>query len=119
METPRVEIAFEDLSYSVKTKKAKRTLLSQVSAKIEAGKLTAIMGPSGAGKTTLLNALAGRLPRTGKKLYGKLFVNGESVDFDQIRKLAGYVMQDDVMLNELTPRFESHPPLFPSYLLLN
>jgi ABC-type multidrug transport system fused ATPase/permease subunit len=47
METTNVEIAFEGLCYTVKAKKGTRALLRQVSAKIEAGKMTAIMGPSG------------------------------------------------------------------------
>jgi ABC-type multidrug transport system ATPase subunit len=44
---PPVEIKFESLNYSVIVKKKPRALLKNVSACIESGKLTAIMGPSG------------------------------------------------------------------------
>jgi ABC-type multidrug transport system ATPase subunit len=60
----------------------------------------------GAGKTTLLNALSGRLAGgRGKKIAGSLLVNGELVSFAQMKKLGSYVMQDDVLLNELTPKY--------------
>jgi iron complex transport system ATP-binding protein len=43
-----------------------RTILSDISLSIEAGKVTAIVGPNGAGKSTLLSCLAGlRGPTTG------------------------------------------------------
>lgn len=43
-----------------------KPLLSDVSATIAPGKLTAIVGPNGAGKSTLLKALAGIIPFTGE-----------------------------------------------------
>ena len=43
-----------------------KTILSDVSLSIEAGKVTAVVGPNGAGKSTLLSCLAGlRAPSSG------------------------------------------------------
>ena len=44
---------------------------------VEAGSITAVMGPSGAGKTTLLNLIAGfEKPETGRILIGDTDVTG-------------------------------------------
>lgn len=78
-------VSFDHLTYSVKTRKKEiKNLLDDVSASLEHGKLTAIIGASGAGKvlptfqsmllsdqtkhfvkTTLLNILAGRAKKDG------------------------------------------------------
>jgi len=58
--------------------------------------LFAILGPSGAGKTTLLDILAGRAPRT-HTIRGDIRVNGQPIVSSQIRRLSGYVTQDDVL----------------------
>ena len=39
-----------------------KSVIEQFSAKIEPGKITAIIGPNGSGKSTLLSAIAGDLP---------------------------------------------------------
>lgn len=88
---------------------------------MRAGRLTALMGPSGAGKSTLLHALCGKLPHT----KGAVEVNHASVPglasttttagsshhssngqrrltMQQLRKLVGFVPQDDTLLADLT-----------------
>ena len=57
--------------------------------------LHALLGPSGAGKTTLLDILAGR-SMVGK-VTGEVFVDGQRVEPAVMRRLSGYVMQDDVL----------------------
>jgi ATP-binding cassette subfamily G (WHITE) protein 5 (sterolin 1) len=60
------------------------------------------MGSSGAGKTTLLNLLAGRAQG---KIEGELLLNGHSVqEAKSLRKYSTYIMQDDVLLENQTPR---------------
>lgn len=59
------------------------------------------MGPSGAGKTTFMNCLMGKVPRTG----GALRINHKDLEIHTLRKVIGYVPQDDVMLAELTVRY--------------
>jgi len=63
--------------------------------------LFAILGPSGAGKTTLLDILAGRAPRV-HTIRGDIRVNGQPIASAQIRRLSGYVTQDDVLPGNLT-----------------
>eukprot|EP01097_Dermamoeba_algensis_P001150 TRINITY_DN1426_c0_g2_i1.p1 TRINITY_DN1426_c0_g2~~TRINITY_DN1426_c0_g2_i1.p1 ORF type:complete len:618 (+),score=118.93 TRINITY_DN1426_c0_g2_i1:145-1998(+) len=100
-----VSVEFQSLSYSIQTKAGERKLLDRVSAHLECGRITAIMGSSGAGKTTLLNLLSGRIKEgKGKTMEGTILLNGETVKSKEIRKISAYVMQDDVMLPFLNPR---------------
>lgn len=47
-----------------------RTILKNISAEFELGKIYAILGPSGCGKTTLLSLLGGLdIPFEGKILF--------------------------------------------------
>ncbi|KAL7748707.1 hypothetical protein RI367_005860 [Sorochytrium milnesiophthora] len=80
--------------------KGKKTILDGVTGSIQAGRITAIMGPSGAGKTTFMNVLMGKVLRTD----GTLYINGRTAEVHQYRKLIGYVPQEDVMMRELTVR---------------
>lgn len=57
--------------------------------------LFAIMGPSGAGKTTLIDILAGRKRDMG--VSGDIRINGVSTTARMIRRLSGYVLQDNVL----------------------
>ena len=62
---PTLEL--HDVSYSYEKGK---DILSGISAKLEAGKLYAILGPSGSGKTTLLSLLGGLdTPTKGEVLF--------------------------------------------------
>jgi len=77
-----------------------RKLLDDVSGLVQAGEVVALMGPSGAGKTTLLNRIVGR-PIAGTT-EGGIFYDGASLG--KIRSNVGYVTQDDIMYETLTPR---------------
>jgi len=53
------------------------------------------------GKTTIINLVTGKVPRTS----GSIQLNGNAVDgMMSIRKLMGFVPQEDVMIRELTVR---------------
>ncbi|KAJ3023290.1 UNVERIFIED_CONTAM: hypothetical protein HDU68_008692 [Siphonaria sp. JEL0065] len=77
-----------------------KTILESVSGSINAGRMTAIMGPSGAGKTTFMNVLMGKVARTS----GTLKINNTVAEMKAFKKIIGYVPQEDVMIEELTVR---------------
>ncbi|KFY21692.1 hypothetical protein V493_07191 [Pseudogymnoascus sp. VKM F-4281 (FW-2241)] len=79
-----------------------RPLLDNVSADMERGTLTAIIGGSGSGKTTMLNLMSGRMGDGGGRLRarGVAMFNGGLLG--GVR--SAYVMQQDVLLPTLTVR---------------
>jgi ABC-type multidrug transport system ATPase subunit len=114
----RVQLSWDNLSYTVQLNKGARKAASKQGApktiKILDGlrghaapaSMLAIMGSSGSGKTTFLKMLSFRTDHPGE-MDGKLMVNNEELSAaDQAafsRKVA-YVMQDDLVLQTLTPR---------------
>ncbi|MFS7986496.1 putative ABC transporter, P-loop containing nucleoside triphosphate hydrolase [Helianthus anomalus] len=52
----------------LKSKRAKITILNDVSGVIKPGRMTLLLGPPGCGKTTLLKALSGNLEKILKVL---------------------------------------------------
>jgi ATP-binding cassette subfamily G (WHITE) protein 1 len=110
-----VEIVFKNLNYSVflveKIKKGfmkrekiekEKVILKNISGVFKAGRLTAVMGASGAGKTSLLNLIAGEVNKGA--VSGDILVNGEAVIGRAIKKISGFVFQDDVILATMTVR---------------
>ena len=105
-----VGITFKEINYSIPLKQTfheKRRdgpkfkpILNGVTGTFRAGRLTAIMGASGAGKTSLLQVLAGEA-RNGE-LDGEIFVNGFETDGQQLKKMSGFVFQDDIILASMT-----------------
>lgn len=79
-----------------------KTILKGISGSFHPGRMTAIMGASGAGKTTLLNAISGRL--SGGFINGSICVNGSPVTSSKMRKISGFVHQEDVLMSTMTPR---------------
>jgi putative ABC transport system ATP-binding protein len=84
---------------------ADRPALSNVDLEIEAGRITAIMGPSGGGKSTLLNLIGGLDRPTG----GEIVVDGIRVDRLSEAEAArfrrtkvGFVFQFFHLLDDLT-----------------
>ncbi|MGH8819084.1 MAG: peptidase domain-containing ABC transporter, partial [Achromobacter pestifer] len=71
-------------------------VLDGVNFRIEPGEAVAITGPSGGGKTTLINILLGILtPSEGEVLVDGVPVRG--LGATALRRLAGTVLQDDVL----------------------
>lgn len=85
---PSVE--FKDVSFSYNG--ASDAVLSNISFKAEAGKITAFIGSTGSGKSTLINLI----PRFYEASSGEILVNGINVkDFekDDLMKRIGFVPQ--------------------------
>ncbi|CAG9326410.1 unnamed protein product [Blepharisma stoltei] len=111
-----VEIAWKNFEVKgplTKTEKKKRkmsglpiddkTIIRNANGIISAGTFTAILGPSGSGKTTLLNFLANRIYYLkGLKVSGEVYINGHSRSDIDFNSIAGYVMQDDVIMETMT-----------------
>ncbi|XP_054927137.2 ATP-binding cassette sub-family G member 1-like isoform X3 [Dermacentor andersoni] len=100
-EGPRSSVTLEwkNVSYAVRERKEKKTLVRNMYGKALPGTMTAIMGPSGAGKTTLMNVLSGHYH---KGYEGEVQVNGWIRDTELFNRQSCYVMQDDCLLPELT-----------------
>ncbi len=59
------------------------------------------LGPSGSGKSTLLNTLACRLD-VNTIVQGEMRLNGCPYNNAELKRIAGYVMQDDLLNGSLT-----------------
>jgi ATP-binding cassette subfamily G (WHITE) protein 2 len=92
-----LEITWNDITIKAGEKK----LLNQVSGRVK-GRFLAIMGGSGSGKTTLLNYLARRMHKQTKASEGVSMINGSDYSNKTLKKIAGYVMQDDLLFANLT-----------------
>ena len=92
------DIVVNKVSFEIKGKK----LLDNVSFKLGARTLTAIIGPSGAGKSTLLGVLNGRTkPTTGEVKIGGVDLHG---NFQSVSQRIGSVPQSDILHTSLTVR---------------
>lgn len=107
----RCEILLEwkDVKYAVHIKDTKnkteydKEILHGMSGFANPGQFLAIMGSSGAGKTTLLNILSDRIGGSGK-IEGDMTANGKPLSQIDFGSYSAYVMQDDVLLETMSPR---------------
>lgn len=66
--------------------------------------MVAIMGASGSGKTSLLNILGSRLDLSkGCSKTGLIQCNGRNVKNQDFGKLGAFVMQDDILIETMSP----------------
>ena len=96
-ESVRGEVEFRNVSFSYDDNQ--RTVLVDVSFKVEAGKSVAIVGHSGSGKSTLV----GLLPRFYDALSGEIRLDGTNVaDYalGNLRSHISLVSQDIVLFND-------------------
>ncbi|KJE95696.1 hypothetical protein CAOG_06121 [Capsaspora owczarzaki ATCC 30864] len=77
------------------------TILNDISLTVKAGQVLAILGSSGSGKTSLLDVLACRSPKDGR-IEGQVLLNDRPMTAAAMRDVAGYVVQDDRLLPNLT-----------------
>lgn len=90
------DIVANQISFEIKGK----NLLDNVSFKLGARTLTAVIGPSGAGKSTLLGVLNGRTkPSSGEILIGGINLHE---NYESISQRIGLVPQSDILHTNLT-----------------
>ncbi|MDR0891961.1 MAG: peptidase domain-containing ABC transporter [Mediterranea sp.] len=80
-----------------------RKTLDDISLRIPAGKVTAIVGTSGSGKTTLIKLLLGYYKALAGRIEVGLF-NIDKIDLHVWRRMCGVVMQDGVIFSESIAR---------------
>ena len=111
-----VDITWEDFSIERPLSKSEKKIrikcgssidpiqiLNSFSGTISKGTMTTILGPSGCGKTTFLNYLSNRLHfLIGLKYTGQVYINGHKRETLDYNSVAGYVMQEEVLLENLT-----------------
>jgi len=84
-------LRFDEVKF--KHQSAKHPALENISFEVKRGETIAFVGPSGSGKTTLVKLLVGLYsPSSGNIYYNS--VNGNEIDFEQLRNQIGFVTQD-------------------------
>ncbi len=86
-----------DLSHIVR-RFGDRTVLDDISLRVERGELFGLLGPSGSGKTTLIKLITG-IDRADK---GSVRMLGELMPKLSMLQRFGYMAQSDALYNELT-----------------
>ncbi len=81
-----------------------KIIFDGVDMDIQAGRITAVMGPSGTGKTTLLKLIGGQLiPDSGEIIVDGLKVHAlKRADLFRLRKKMGMLFQSGALLTDLT-----------------
>jgi len=100
------EIFLQWSNLSVQRDSDKALLLNKITGEIKGGQSLAMMGSSGAGKTTFLNYLSKKSSTPGlTKISGeyKFIIDGKD-EKKEFRSLSGYVTQDDILFEVLTPK---------------
>lgn len=100
------ELKWENLSVDTKPNRQNpgKRILYNAKGVVHPGEFLAIMGPSGAGKTTLLNCLSGRYQKNLILSSGEVFINGKPIKSLNYKAMIGFVPQDDILLECMTPR---------------
>ena len=104
-----LNLGFRELTVDINNGKTTQRIIDNVSGDIRAGRLTAIMGPSGAGKSSFLHVIGGRLRAVGQgqsqvHISGAVLINGERRSMHSYRRVIGFVPQDDILHETLSPK---------------
>ena len=84
------------LSTNASVWKGEHIILNGLSGCLPGG-LCGVMGSTGSGKTTFLSALALRVNSSHTKVSGDVLLNGRPYSKRILKKMSGYVMQDDLV----------------------
>lgn len=93
-------LKLQNISYSYEKGKS---ILSNINAELEAGKLYAILGPSGSGKTTLLSLLGGLdAPTKGEVLFDGENIAAKGLEYHS-RNHISLIFQSYNLIDYMTP----------------
>ena len=92
------KLVFENIQFE--SKSGAIYILNGIFGIVKPGKILGIIGGSGSGKTTLLDILA---CKTKKGIVrGEIYINDRVVSRRELKKLCGFVEQDDILMGSLT-----------------
>ncbi|KAG2279144.1 hypothetical protein Bca52824_061699 [Brassica carinata] len=95
----RYSLTVANLSYTIHHV----TILKSVNFTTQPSKLLAVVGPSGTGKSTLLKIISGRVSHKALDPSSTISINNSRINNNnQLRRLCGFVPQDDDLLPLLT-----------------
>lgn len=95
LEDPRGDIEFENISFSYENEK----VLENISFKVPAGKMVAIIGKSGEGKSTLVDLISRyNIPQAGRILFDKK--NIAEISLSDLRNNIAIVPQEIDLFND-------------------
>ncbi len=84
-------LKFDNITFQHKT--ATQKAIENISFEVSKGSSIAFVGPSGSGKTTLMKLIVGLYrPQVGNITYNG--IDGNKIDFEDLRKQIGFVTQD-------------------------
>lgn len=92
-------------NFSIVDGKPMKTVIQNLTGYAKPRELIGLLGPSGAGKTVLLNIFSDRLNLATGSIYNRDVTINQNVTLTRsiFGKKCAYVMQDDVLLDTLTP----------------
>jgi ABC-type lipopolysaccharide export system ATPase subunit len=108
VDNPSIAKSFKEM-IDLKKKTVDYPILEGLTGQISHGKMTLVLAAGGAGKSTLLKTFGGLIDTKKHKITGELLYNGLSQEEllkenISVRKLVGYVDQQDTHLANLTVR---------------
>jgi len=95
-----LDLAFTNVIVGVNDK----VILRHVSGRVEPASMLALMGATGSGKTTLLSTLSNRLEAPARLSASSQILFSGRAWSKSLKRLVGFVEQDDVVIPELTVR---------------
>ncbi|KAF8038575.1 hypothetical protein BT93_B1189 [Corymbia citriodora subsp. variegata] len=87
----------------LKLRKAKISIIKDVSGIIKPGRMALLLGPPGCGKTSFLKALSGTLSKS-LEVTGEISYNGHNLDQFIPQKTSAYISQYDLHIPDMTVR---------------
>ncbi|KAK9803611.1 hypothetical protein WJX72_004863 [[Myrmecia] bisecta] len=96
---PKLNVRFENMGVRLRDG---TVILDGVTGSFGHSKVVGILGTSGAGKTTFIHALMGRA--SFGVTTGDVWVNERNIPLSRLRRILGFVPQDDIVHEDLTVR---------------